>query len=209
MHLIFDFDGTLVDSFDFLMEKFVQVSHQYHIRSYSPEEIAHFRDLSSMEIVKQLKIPLHLMPGLLKQIRQSVQGEILKLNPVDNLFQVLKKLHQAGCTLGILSSNAKENISTWLEHHQMTDVFQFIYIEHNFFAKGAVLKEIIDCYHIDKRQAFYIGDETRDIEAAKENDIYAVAVTWGYNSEKALLQSQPHYIARQPVDLLRICDVNY
>jgi phosphoglycolate phosphatase-like HAD superfamily hydrolase len=57
---------------------------------------------------------------------------------------------------------------------------------------------------IDSLQKLF---ETRDIEAAQSNDIYSIAVTWGFNSEKILLQHQPHYIARKPEDILAICGV--
>ena len=65
-------------------------------------------------------------------------------------------------------------------------------------------KKLLKKYKTDKSQTFYIGDETRDIDAAKKNGIYAVAVTWGFNSEKILLQHQPDFIARRPEDLLNI-----
>lgn len=208
MYLIFDFDGTLVDSFDCLMEKFFQVSNQYHMRTLSSHEIARLRDLPSKEIIKQLKIPLYQLPGMLAQVRHSIQAEILNLKPVVHLFQVLEQLYDAGFTLGILSSNAKENVTAWLKHHQVEYLFKFIYMEQNFFSKGSVLKEILDVHQIEKNQAFYIGDETRDIEAAKANDICAVAVTWGFNSEKALAQTQPHFIARKPTDLLELCGIS-
>ena len=59
-------------------------------------------------------------------------------------------------------------------------------------------------YKIDKSKAYYIGDETRDIEAAKKNHIKSIAVTWGYNSETALEKYDPSYIAKTPKDLLTI-----
>ena len=53
-------------------------------------------------------------------------------------------------------------------------------------------------------QAFYIGDETRDIEAAKASNINSIAVTWDFNSEIVLLEHEPHFIARKPEDILAI-----
>jgi phosphoglycolate phosphatase len=105
-------------------------------------------------------------------------------------------------SLGILTSNSLENVAAWLEHNKIQNLFSFIHVESNYFGKKHVLRKIIKAYQIDKSQAFYIGDETRDIKAAKECGIYSIAVTWGFNSEKILSQQQPHYIARKPEDIL-------
>ena len=51
---------------------------------------------------------------------------------------------------------------------------------------------------------FYIGDETRDIDAAKQCGISAVAVTWGFNSEAIIAKHNPHYLVRHPKDILTI-----
>lgn len=45
-----------------------------------------------------------------------------------------------------------------------------------------------------------------DIEAAKACNINSIAVTWGFNSEKVLLQHEPHFIAIKPTDILTICE---
>ena len=65
-----------------------------------------------------------------------------------------------------------------------------------------LLKRIIKKYKIDKSQTYYIGDETRDIDAAKKNGVKSIAVTWGYNSEQVLLKYKPSFIAQKPEDIL-------
>ena len=87
----------------------------------------------------------------------------------------------------------------------MDSFFNFIHAESSFFGKKRILRKIIKSYKLDKSKTFYIGDETRDIEAAKECGVYSVAVTWGCNSEKILSQHQPHYIVRKPEDILTMC----
>ena len=52
--------------------------------------------------------------------------------------------------------------------------------------------------------ALYIGDETRDIEAARNNDLISIAVTWGYNTEQVLQDYSPTYVVHEPNDLLSI-----
>lgn len=48
----------------------------------------------------------------------------------------------------------------------------------------------------------YVGDEVRDIDAAKAVGLISVAVCWGFNSRFALEKAQPSFIADNPEELL-------
>lgn len=204
MYLIFDFDGTLVDSFHKAIEKLNILADEFGFQKVHPNDIANLRELSSSAFIKHLKIPTYKIPQVIFRARKEMNNEMSKLTPFSNLPEVLQELSNANVSLGILTSNSKENVSTWLKINKMEHFFNFIHTESTLFGKGAIIKKIIKKYEINKKHAFYIGDETRDIEAAQKNNIYSIAVTWGFNSEKTLLQHEPHYIARKPEDLLRI-----
>jgi phosphoglycolate phosphatase len=205
MHLIFDFDGTLVDSFNCVMEKSLLLADEFNIRKLDKEEIQSLRDLTSIEIIKYLQIPTYKIPKLIYQIRKYLQTEMRGLKPIPEIPEVLKKLSNAGFTMGILTSNSAENVRVWLDEHHLQHFFDFTHIESCFFSKKNVLRKTLKLHQSDKSKVLYIGDETRDIDAATQNNINAIAVTWGYNSEKALLQYKPLHIARKPDDILKIC----
>lgn len=205
MHLIFDFDGTIIDSFQVAIEKFNLLSEEFNFRKISSNEISDLKNLSSKELVKYLKIPIYKIPRILFLARKYMNNKILTLAPFENIHDVLKRLYDEKFSLGILTSNSIENVTTWLDMHKMNHFFSFIHAGSNFFGKDRALKRILKKYAINKSEAFYIGDETRDIDAAKKNNIYSMAVTWGFNSEKILLAHQPHYVARKPEDILVIC----
>lgn len=202
MNLIFDFDGTIADSFQTVVRSFNSLATQYNLKPISDNEIAQLHNLSSEEIIKYFKIPLHQIPSIINQIRTALLAEMKTIPTFTNLPKVLELLFKSGFTLGIITSNSEENVRSWLEHHKLTSLFAFIHIVNDFFGKGHVLQKIIKRYGIDKTSAFYIGDETRDIEAAKDNEIYSVAVAWGFTAEQVLLKSEPHFIAHKPEDLL-------
>ena len=189
------------------MEKALLLADEFHFKKISPEEIEQCRELSSKELIKLLNIPIYKIPKLIHHMRKHLRHEMHKLAPVAHIRPVIESLYNADFSLGILTSNSVENVSKWLELYDMRHFFSFIHNESTYFSKKYLLKKTLKLYKIDKSITYYIGDETRDIDAATKNEMKSIAVTWGYNSENALLQYQPAFIARHPNDLLTILRV--
>jgi phosphoglycolate phosphatase len=204
MYLIFDFDGTIVNSFSNVIDKFNMLATEFKFRKVQPEEIEEMRNLNSRALIKFLEIPLYKLPKVIKKARNFIHADMQKLDSFANLPAVLTELNNAGVLLGILTSNSRENVLAWLKHQQLEELFNFIHVESNFFGKKHSLKRILRKYKINKNHAFYVGDETRDVDAAKLCGIHAVAVTWGFNSETILASHRPHYLVREPNDLLEL-----
>jgi len=203
-YYIFDFDGTLIDSFNKSIEKLNLLSTEFGFRKITPEEVANLRDLTARELIHHLKIPFYKVPIVVYRARKELKNDMLELAPFVGIYEVLQRLYDTNAYLGIVTSNSQENVKTWLKFNKMDHFFKFIHSASNLFGKGTIIKKVLKKYGIDKDQALYIGDETRDIEAAKENGIHSVSVTWGFNSEKILLQSKPSYFVQEPADLLKI-----
>lgn len=204
MYLLFDFDGTLVDSFECVMKKAMLLADEFAFRKVHPHEVDKLRDMPSLEIIKFLNIPMYKIPFLLSQMKKHLREEMPALMPVPGIQQMLEQLNNEHFTLGILTSNSVENVEKWLDINKMRHLFTFIHSESNYFSKKYLIKKTLKKYKIDLLDTMYVGDETRDIDAAKHNNISSLAVTWGYNSEKAILASQPSYVAKTPEDIVRI-----
>lgn len=205
INLIFDFDGTLADSFDVVIQKFNLLADEFNFRYVNDDEINELKNLTSKELIRYLKIPIYKIPAVLIKARALMRAEMKKLPSFSNLQGTIKKIHEMNINLGVLTSNSSDNVFAWLKCNDMQNLFNFVHVESNFFGKKRILRKIIKTYKMEQSKTFYIGDETRDIEAAKACNINSIAVTWGFNSEKVLLQYQPHFIARKPEDILSIC----
>jgi len=58
--------------------------------------------------------------------------------------------------------------------------------------------------NFDPQSVFYVGDETRDVEAARKAGVKTIAVTWGFNGEDILKKQKPDYLARRPEELIAL-----
>jgi phosphoglycolate phosphatase len=187
MNLIFDFDGTLADSFDLVLDKINIIAEEFNFRKVALHEVEELRNYTSAQFIKFLNIPLWKLPRVILRSRQLVTNDVASLQTFANFGEVLK-----------------ENVSKFLARHQLLQYFSFIHEESGFFGKKKALQNIIKLNQLDKHKTFYIGDETRDVIAAKKCGIKSVAVTWGFNSRKVLAEQLPDYLLAQPDDLLTL-----
>lgn len=204
MHLIFDFDGTLVDSFSCALTVFNGLAAEHGFRQIAPEDIVSLRHMDSKTWLHHYQIPFYKLPIILHQATQHMQRDILTLQPFTDIPHILAQLHAAGYQLSIVSSNSKSNVQTWLNHHNLAEYFQSITHAPKYFDKAKTLKRILKHVPHAKETVCYIGDETRDIDAAKQTDISCMAVTWGFQAEALLVQQQPQYLVRTPMEILKI-----
>ena len=72
MHLLFDFDGTLVDSFHCVMNKTTLLAEEFAFRKIQQHEIEGLRDLSSTDVIKFLKVPMYKIPLLISKMRKHL-----------------------------------------------------------------------------------------------------------------------------------------
>ena len=201
--IIFDFDGTICPSYKLFVEQVNFFSHKYNLRRIEEHEIEDFRNMHPKTALKTLRVSLFLLPVLLHKARQNVRSHLLELKPVPGIAQVLSELSLRGFSLGILTSNSQENVIDYLKKYEL-DFFDFIYTAKNAFGKEKHLKAILKKTGLNLKtsRVAYVGDEYRDMIAAHKAQLKSVAVTWGYNSKKLLMESKPDILCDDPRQLL-------
>jgi phosphoglycolate phosphatase len=201
--LLFDFDGTIADTFDLAMAIGKHIAASSGIRSLTNEEIARFRNAPLRDAVRDLQIPLRKIPAILMKVRQEIHDNIANIRPVDGIDTVLRELRSACPLLGFATSNSEENVSRFLKNYSL-DFFDFGAYSSAIFGKASKLRHLIHKYRLQKEQVIYIGDTLGDIESCRKVGIRVAAVTWGYNSREALAASNPDFLVSKPEELLTI-----
>lgn len=198
--LIFDFDGTLADSFQIHLDIFNQLTIKHRRRPLNENEIEQFKHLSMRDFIKQQKIPLWQLPSLIKEARTIQQTQHLEPTIFPQLNKIIPDL-AAQYQLGILTSNTSENVQRFLSQHDLINYFSFVDSDPDLFGKHHKLKKLIKQYKLNPVETAYVGDEVRDIEAAHLAGIKIIAVSWGFNSVSALKEAKPNLLLKSPSDL--------
>jgi phosphoglycolate phosphatase-like HAD superfamily hydrolase len=63
---------------------------------------------------------------------------------------------------------------------------------------------VLRANYIAADEVIYVGDEIRDIEAAKRSKIPVISVTWGFNGTAILQQYQPDYLVHKPQEIIQL-----
>lgn len=182
---------------------FNQVAPQYNLPPINEADIEGVRNTSAKELILKYRIS----PWKLWKLTQYIQGKlkqnIHQIKMVDGLAEVVTELKENGHQVGIVTSNTRENVRLFLESHQFPEL-DFIHSEKNLFGKAKVLRSLLRELGLPTSEAVYVGDEVRDVEAAKKAGICIVAVAWGFNSPTRLALAQPDYLVSRPTQLLSI-----
>ena len=200
--IVFDFDGTIADTYHALFELANELADEFGYKPIAQSDLLRLKNLSSWEIIKQAEIPLFKIPFLFKRIQSELSKEIGQVKLFAGIETVLCQLKYRGYRLGIITSNTEKNVQAVLANYQLDSLFEFIYAETTIFGKHRVINEVIRKKKINRPDIVYIGDETRDIRSAQKSKISVVAVAWGFNSKQVLAKQQPEFLVEQPVQLL-------
>jgi phosphoglycolate phosphatase len=138
--------------------------------------------------------------------RRRMRQAIKKLHAFDGMPELIRKLHAEGHELFILSTNSIRNLRHFTQQQKIRKYFLEIYGGVGMFGKAPALRRLLKEQNLDIGRAVYVGDELRDVEAAKAIGLRAVAVTWGFASRDNLKAAQPAALADTPAELMKILE---
>jgi phosphoglycolate phosphatase len=202
--IIFDFDGTIADTLDAVVSITNRLAVEFDYKPVTEEELAILRNLNARQIIKYSGISVFQLPFLLRKVLSELTNQIQNLRPIEGIREALEELKQQGNRLGIMTSNSKENVMAFLEKNGLEDLFDFIYTGITIFGKSSSINNLLKQEHLDHETVIYVGDETRDIEAARKSHIKVIAVGWGFNSEAVLAEHHPDFLIHHPWELLYV-----
>ncbi|MBC7546279.1 HAD hydrolase-like protein [Candidatus Saccharibacteria bacterium] len=202
--IIFDFDGTIANSFQLIAE----ISHELAKRPglVSDAEMSQMRTLSLVQVARNFNIPKWKWPYMIHRGKYLMTKRINQVEPFPGIAEILQTLYNERYVLVIVSSNSKKNIERFLVQHGIGNNFDQIYGGVGLYGKARVLRKILRRNNIAATEAMYIGDEIRDVEAAKQVNMPCIAVGWGFNTPEMLAAHAPTIVVRQPKQLLSVIE---
>ena len=199
---IFDFDGTLADSFGFFVGAFNGLASRHGFRPVEPDEVPALRRLGAREIMQRLGLPAHKLPAVTRDVIGLMRKDRGSVRLFVGVEEVLRTLHGKGVALGVVSSNARDNVMHVLG--EAARAVRYFECGVSIFGKRARLRKVLRKSGLAAADALYIGDQASDLEAARAEGVPFGAVAWGYGDFHVLLAMEPEWQFHRVADLLGI-----
>ncbi len=188
--VLFDFDGTLCDSFAWFRRVLGEVAERFAFRSPGAEEIEALRQLGAREILAWLGVPAWRLPAIAAHMRALKARDAGTIPLFPGVDAMLARLDAAGVGVAVVSSDAEANIRRGLGAGNAARVRHWA-CGAALFGKARRMRAVLRQAGVPAAAALAVGDEVRDAEAAREAGIGFAAVAWGYAAEDALAAARP------------------
>ncbi len=191
--VIFDLDGTVVDSVELIVESF-----QHAVRAVLGEE------LSREELVAHVGKPLREQMLVLdperadelvtayREYNHREHDRMLRLYP--GMSELLHGLRQAGVSLGLVTSKSRPTTQMAFDLTGIGSLFSAVVCADDTPRNKPFPDPILHCLELlsaTPDEAVYIGDSPFDVRAAKAAGVPALAVGWGVFDRSTLVDEGP------------------
>jgi phosphoglycolate phosphatase len=207
-NIIFDLDGTLIDSAPSILGAFKQVLEQF---SYTP-----IRPLNSDLIGPPLNQTLQLISGESDPDKLTVLIEAFKSSYDNNAYalstlyvgvvEMLEGLFMSGKSLHIATNKRLIPTQKILQYLYWEKYFKSVYaidkVMPPYSSKAKMIEVMIFDLGLNPKECIYIGDRIEDANAAFENAVPFVYVDWGYGPDISEIKN--YCRVKTPNDLLTL-----
>jgi phosphoglycolate phosphatase len=187
---IFDFDGTLADSFPWFLQRFNDLADRHRFKRIEAHEVEALRGNSARQMMAHLRLPAWRLPLVARDMRAWMAKDIHTLRLFPGVAEMLHALADAGVELAVVTSNSYENVRRVLGP-ETAGLMAHVECGASMFGKRARFRRVLRRSGIPAALAISIGDEIRDAEAARAAGIDFGAVAWGYTSPPSLRAQSP------------------
>lgn len=187
---IFDLDGTLADSFPWFARVLNGVADEFGFRRVADDEVPALRRLPPRELLRVLDVPIWKLPRIAHHMRRMKSEAIDTIPLFPGAEAMLHALAERGVRLALVTSDHEANARRQLGA-EIAALFSCFECGASLFGKPAKFRRALKRTGVDAARAIAIGDEVRDIEAARAAGIPCGAVTWGYADPDTLRAMRP------------------
>jgi pyrophosphatase PpaX len=209
--ILFDLDGTLVDSLQLILASY-RHTIQVHLERTIPDE----------EWMRTMGMPLRIQ---LKNFsdspeqRQAMFETYLKhnqehhdrlLRPFHGMPEAVAAIHKAGYRLGVVTSKIRDHAWRELRTFGMADFFDGMVSAddvENPKPDPEPVHKALEVLDLARDEALFVGDSLFDLHAGRAAGVNTAAALWGPFERQRLEEGRPDYWLRDIDEMLELLDV--
>lgn len=205
-YLLFDLDGTLVDTGEGIINSVFYCAEKLNIPNVTYDVAKQFVGPPLVEsFIKHFGFDKEKATLCAKTFREyyAKKGKF-ECQLYDKISDVLYELKSSGFVLFVATSKPTVFATEILNKLQISQYFKEIVgsnLDNTRSKKVEIINYIIDKYKCNRIECLMIGDKNSDINGAKQAGIDSLGVLYGYGDYKEITESLPTYIINNIIEL--------
>jgi HAD superfamily hydrolase (TIGR01509 family) len=211
--VIFDLDGTLIDSTDVYLKILNVAFKRLHLPLFSREDVLDlliegnfdWNRLLSIDLQDRKEEIIQKSMEIMREIYPQMFREEVKLIP--GAADILRQISMGGMKIGLVTSTDAKSLAPKLyplEASGIVDLLQAIITTDQVTNKKPAAEPLIECgkrLHVDMEKIVYVGDSRVDIRAGKAAGTMTIGVLTGVDDYESLKAEEPDTILDSVVGL--------
>ncbi|MDR1112547.1 MAG: HAD family hydrolase, partial [Bacteroidales bacterium] len=205
--VIFDLDGTLLNTIDDLASSCNYLLRKYHLPEHTTDQYRHFVGNGIPKLLERM-LPAHLKTdhefrgALLEEFLDHYAQHKADLTaPYQGIPELLATLRDCHIAIAVASNKAHEAIAPLLKHYFPDIPFAASFGQRTGFPlkpDAAVVEAILEIVQVDKSETLYVGDTGVDMQTAVNANVTAIGALWGFRTKEEILNAGAHYVVTSP-----------
>lgn len=206
--ILFDMDGTLIDTNALIHESFVYTFDHYGL-NFTNEEILSFNGPPLIDTFTNINPDL--AADMVETYRQhNLQHHNDYVTVFPDVIETLEKLQQAQVKMAVVSAKMRPGVELGLELTKIKQYFDAIVsVDDTIHPKPHPEPVLTALEQLGSKPeaALMVGDNSHDIEAGNRAGVQTVGVEWSVKGATFLQQFQPTYMIKNMREILNIVEV--
>ena len=207
--VLFDFEGTLVNTNDVIIASWQHTYKHYRGREEDVDKItACFGEPLLITMAREFpEVAPEESAEVYRQFQQQNAHLLVKIFP--GIVDLLKALKEAGYRMGIVTSRTRESALRYMDMFGITEYFEAMVTCDDTTVHKPNPEPILlglEKMGITKDEAIMIGDSPFDIKCANNAGVKSVMVDWRITCDNSALITDAvwDYEIKEPMDLMKV-----
>lgn len=208
--VLFDLDGTLLDTIDDLADSMNLVLASHGLKTYPVKDYFYFvgdgMEKLILRVLGEAAQDLNLVRLCFNEMHQLYQKKMLeKTKPYSGILELLSQLQSLSFRMAILSNKPDAMTKSIVKHFFPGQIFELVLGARPDFNKKpdpAAALYLASEMQLAAETFLYLGDTNTDMQTAVSAGMFPVGVLWGFRSEDELKKSGAKLLLQNPMDLI-------
>jgi len=196
---MFDYDGVLVDTFDYFHEGFVQACHAHGFTQVDGREaFLRIFEVNMYDGLVAEGVPREAITPILETMAETLAENGSRYDFFDGMPGVLDRL-AASSTLLVVTSNLTANVERFLARQGIACIEEVLGSDRGL-SKVDKIRGLMERHPAARH--YYVGDTLGDMLEGRKAGALTVGAAWGWHGSALLARARPDYLIHAPQELL-------